>query len=231
MAVIFPPKDMPAEKAPDMLATYLEGLLLGFPNAIGIIHRPESNPIEEQDKVHHIHIIVYGDVINKDDWIASIVSLIHCEPIQVSVEAITNDTGALRYLVHADDKPKIQYDPSEVHYKNRSVLAEFKKALAARPDVTIDEILSCKSCEAVARLVGFKNYANAIRLYRDVQDERLEQRRLDAEIAEFYHRQEKATELLKEFLDEYKFLNLDQIKKLQRIQRILTLGTFDDEKN
>lgn len=172
MAVVFPPKDCPNEKAPDMLRTYLQGLLIGFPNAIGIIHQPEPTPLEEQDKFHHLHLIVYADVHNKDEWIESIVSLIHCDPVQVSVEAIANDTGALRYLVHADDKHKIQYDDGSVLYRNRSMLAEFKKALSARPEISIDDILACDSCEAVARLVGLKNYAAAIRVYRDINDEK-----------------------------------------------------------
>lgn len=204
--VVYPPKGLEKEKAPELLATYLEGLLLGYPNAIGIIHQPEPNPKTEEDKFFHLHLYATRETQSGAKWIEEIVSLIHCEPLQVSVEPIRNDVGALRYLIHADDKDKIQYDPEQVRTRSKDTLALFRKALDAKPAPTIAQIMACTSKREVAELVGFKDYSKAIRVYSDIQEEENNSARIDVRLWDFCEKVEKVYSFLSEMTAEKKYL-------------------------
>lgn len=204
--VVYPPKGLEEEKAPDLLGTYLNGLLLGYPNGIGIIHQPETNPQIEEDKYFHLHFYATRETQTGAKWIEEIVSIIHCEPIQVSVEPIRNETGALRYLVHADDPQKIQYDPSLVKVRSKDALASFRKALEVKPTPTIAQILACTSKREVAELVGFKEYSKAIRVFMDLNEEAHNNAVVDVRIAEFAQRVERVYSYLSEMTAEKKYL-------------------------
>lgn len=172
MAVIYPPKDNEEEKDPRVLVGYLGTLLGAFPNSIGILHQPEPKPQEDEDKRHHLHVYIEGETLNGHEWIQTIADLLKVPPVQVSVRAIKNDIGALRYLLHLDNPEKIRYEEGDVKTKSHDLLSRFRKACAKAPEVGIDEILACPNKEAIARLVGVSKYSSAVRIWCDVRDER-----------------------------------------------------------
>lgn len=171
MAVVFPPADCAEEKAPQVLSDYLKTICKAFPNSIGILHLPEPNPQDEQDKVHHIHVYIEGETMNGRAWVQGISALIKCADIQVSARAIKNDIGALRYLLHRDDPEKIQYQETDIHTLSHDMLSRFRKALVKKPEPEIDEILACETKEQIARLVGVNKYSSALRLWQDIREE------------------------------------------------------------
>lgn len=197
--VVYPPKGMEREKAPSMLETYLDGLLLGYPNGIGIIHQPEENPQKEEDKYFHLHFdVLTHETQGGAKWIEEIVALIHCEPLQVSVEPIKNEIGALRYLIHADDPQKAQYKQNDVRTRSKDTLISFRKALEAKPNVTLERLLACENKRQIFELYGLKDYQKAVRAWEDIRAEDQSKAILDVRLAEFVGKVEKVYSFLSE---------------------------------
>lgn len=172
MAVIYPPKDNEQEKDPLVLAGYLSTLLGAFPNSIGILHQPEEKPQEDEDKRHHVHVYIEGETLSGHEWIKTISDFLNVPPVQVSVRAIKNDIGALRYLLHLDNPEKIRYQEQDIKTRSHDLLTRFRKACSKAPEVGIDEIIACPNKEAIARLVGVSKYSSAVRIWSDIRDER-----------------------------------------------------------
>lgn len=172
MAVIYPPKDTEEEKAPAVLAGYLDTILGAFPNSIGILHRPEPKPQEAEDSFYHLHVYIEGETMNGRAWIETISDILKVPSLQVSARAIKNDVGALRYLCHIDNPEKIRYEDKDVRTRSHDLQLRFRKAFIAKPEADIDEIIACPTREAIARLVGVSKYSSAVRIWQDVRNER-----------------------------------------------------------
>lgn len=171
MAVCFPPDNLTEEKALHALSDYLKTICKALPNSIGILHLPEPNAQDEEDKRPHIHIYIEGETKNGQAWIKELATLIHAQEVQVSARAIKNPVGALRYLIHFDSPEKIQYKENEVFTQSHDMLTRFRNALSKKPEPEIDEILACETKEQIARLVGVSKYGSALRLWQDIREE------------------------------------------------------------
>lgn len=136
--------------------------LLDFENVAYIHHNKD-------DCKEHVHAIIKT---NNPTWNTSI-----CKKLGIEVkwcEQIKNFKSSLRYLIHADNTDKHQYDEKEVMFTSTNMQEEFLKAIDDTPKLTeeekvvgildlLDSIDDYISYTAFVRLTCQNGYYDALR--------------------------------------------------------------------
>lgn len=172
-----------------------------------ILHDKDTDDNGEL-KNPHLHIFFSSPVgMSSDNWVSHFSDMLKVEPDAVSVDVVRNERACLRYLVHADDAKKHQYEHSEIVSNLGSAL---KTALNAShgfvSNPSLEELLEASEGgkEGIYRLVGMSSYAKAVKVLEDLEAE-------NRRIAYIYSRVENLRDFVADTLIDAKYRDSEMV--------------------
>lgn len=184
-------------------------------------------------KTAHIHIVLNSDKgASSNTWIKSVSEAFGgIVKEAISMEPIRSNTAALRYLIHADNLEKTQYDKTAI-VTNMGTAVE---SALNQHEITLEGLLNCASASEYFAYVGKDNYSKYRSAWKDLQEEAMHNRVREDDFAQYKDDVSHVTSEIRDFISERKdFLQKDVLEHLIRWQQMLIFGAsyfFEKENN